>query len=299
MLTREQLEARRSGVGGSDTPAIFGLSSYKTEYQLYLDKRGEVPIEDDEEPNEARDLGNLFEPVIRQLYCNRTGLVVRDPGQVRSERYPWMIGNFDGVADGPRVVEIKKWRSGSGFGEDGSDEIPVAHMLQVQHYLIVTGFERADVAALLWGSSFRVYPIQADAELQEQIIDTTHEFWQRVKSGDPPDPVTAAAALQRWSKASPGDVVADAAIAADMARAKRIKAAIKRLEGDLDRLTTGARAVLGEKTTLFDVTGRRLATWNQTKGRKNFNKKLFGERHPGMLEKYTSVGRPGRQFLIK
>ena len=45
MLTTEQLEARKKGIGGSDVASILGLSPWKSQYQLYLEKRGELEEE--------------------------------------------------------------------------------------------------------------------------------------------------------------------------------------------------------------------------------------------------------------
>lgn len=43
----EFLHRRRAGIGGSDIAAILGLSKYKTAYDVWLDKRGEAPAEDE------------------------------------------------------------------------------------------------------------------------------------------------------------------------------------------------------------------------------------------------------------
>ena len=42
MITQQQREERKLGIGGSDMPIILGLSNYKTPYQLYLEKIGEA-----------------------------------------------------------------------------------------------------------------------------------------------------------------------------------------------------------------------------------------------------------------
>ncbi len=43
MLTESQLEARRHTIGGSDAPIIAGVSPYKQPYELWAEKRGELP----------------------------------------------------------------------------------------------------------------------------------------------------------------------------------------------------------------------------------------------------------------
>ena len=66
MLTPEQREARKKGIGASDTPIIMGFSSYKTPYQLYLEKLGLV--DDTEKETEVQYWGNELErPIMRHF----------------------------------------------------------------------------------------------------------------------------------------------------------------------------------------------------------------------------------------
>jgi predicted phage-related endonuclease len=58
MLTAEQLEARKAGIGGSDVASIVGISPWKTKHQLYLEKRGE--IEEEQLTSEVIHFGNVL-----------------------------------------------------------------------------------------------------------------------------------------------------------------------------------------------------------------------------------------------
>ena len=182
------LEQRRTGIGGSDVAAIFGLSPYKSAYELYLEKRGEAP------PNEAESSamlwGQLLEPVVRQYYSETTGRVVMQPESlIRHPKHDWMIANLDGfVADHKRIYEGKCARTDMGWGAAGSSEIPDHYTLQVQHYLCVTGYEVADVQVLIAGSDARLYEVPADRELHQLIIDSGELFWDRVIKGQAPEP---------------------------------------------------------------------------------------------------------------
>ena len=77
-------------------------------------------------------------------------------------KYPFMLASLDGFTDDNRVVEIKTARSGKGWGEPGSNEIPDYYILQVQHYMIVTGFEVTDVPVSIAGGSPELYEVPAD-----------------------------------------------------------------------------------------------------------------------------------------
>src|SRR5262245_53083474 len=186
-LTEQQLAERQQGLGGSDAAPALGLSPYKSALELFMEKR---------EPRTASSAtlaafrwGTLLEPVIRQEYAEMTGRKVMVPtGILRHASHHWMTAHLDGVTDDARVFEAKTARSADGWGKSGSDEVPHHYLIQVQHYLAITGFAVADVAVLISGNDFRIYEVPADRELQAMIIDGEHDFWQHVQKGEPPAP---------------------------------------------------------------------------------------------------------------
>ena len=104
------LADRRSGLGGTDASAIMGVSKFKTPYQVYLDKLGELPEQPD---NDRMRYGRMQEPVIRQWYADTTGRSVTVPvGVVRHDKYSFILGSFDGLTDDGRLLEIKTAQRG-------------------------------------------------------------------------------------------------------------------------------------------------------------------------------------------
>lgn len=51
------LEFRKEGIGGSDAAAIVGLSKWKSPYQLWLEKTGQVEAEDISDKEVVRGYG--------------------------------------------------------------------------------------------------------------------------------------------------------------------------------------------------------------------------------------------------
>lgn len=189
MSDRDQwLTERRTGIGGSDAAAVFGLSPHRTALELYHDKRGDLRPDDSEESAWLR-WGRLLEPVVRQAYSDQMGVVVQQvPGIVRHPDHEWMLASLDGhVGDGV-IYEGKTARTSDGWGEPGTDQVPEHILFQCHHYLCVTGRLQAHVAVLIGGSDFRIYKIDADDEFQSMLIEGEREFWSRVVSGDPPPP---------------------------------------------------------------------------------------------------------------
>ncbi|KAB0670281.1 YqaJ viral recombinase family protein [Oryzomonas sagensis] len=292
----EWLQARRSGIGGSDAAAVLGVSRYATPYQVYLDKRGELP-----EPPESPAMfwGRALEPAIRQRYADATGRTVRVPGRiVRHRERPYLLATLDGVTDDGRVLEIKTARSAEGWGEPGSDEIPEAYLCQVQHYLMVTGLELADVAVLIGGQDFRLYEVRADRELQELMAGREAEFWGRVERGEPPDAASMADLALRFRHPVAATVPATPGAVAAVAGMKALKAEQKLLEAEEERLKIVIQACMGEMEGLT-IDGRLAATWKAAKPPSRFDHDAFRAAHPELYRQYLKTGEAARRFLLK
>lgn len=291
------LAERRRGIGGSDAAAVVGLSKYRTPFEVYQDKRGEIPPIDD---NESMLWGRVLEPVIRQQYAERTGRTVLMPETIlRHPRHEFMLANLDGFTDDKRVVEIKTARTAQGWGEPGSDEVPQEYLLQTQHYMAVTGFVVADVAVLIGGSDFRLYEVPADAELQEMLIDAEAEFWKRIVDGNPPEPVSLADIRARFgSYSTAGAVEASPDVVAAVETLKALKEQHKALEASEDTAKAIIMGALGDKDTLVSQ-GATLVTWKAAKARELFDSKSFKAAHPALYQEFTKAGEPSRRLLIK
>ena len=292
------LELRRSGIGGSDAASALGLSPWRSAYELYLDKLGELEAKP---PNDSMLWGVRLEPLVLQEYANRTGRrVVRPRTTFRSERHAFMLANLDGIAD-DRLVEAKTARSGDGWGESGSDEIPLAYLLQVQHYMAVTLKPVTDVAVLIGGVDFRLYEIPADREMQELLVEEEAAFWERVRRRDPPAPVSVEDARLRWGQlAVKGSVLATTDDQDAAQRLHAISDAMTELKGEADALKLTLMERLGEAgDVLVSSGGRPLVTWKLARGRHEFDVPRFTEDHPELVDAYMRTGQPSRRFLLK
>lgn len=296
---QEWLQKRRAGIGGSDAAAVLGLSKWRTPLEVYYDKRGEGT---DQEDNEAMLWGRALEPVVRQQYAERTGRVVRVPeGIIQHPQYAFMLANLDGVTDDGRLVEIKTARSPIGFGEPGTDEVPQAYLIQVQHYLTVTALPVADLAVLIGGSDFRLYEIPADRELQEMIIEGEAEFWhEHVERGIPPEPVSVADMQARYGRASrAASVVAGPTVQEATEKLRLIRAEMKRLEVSEEDQKAIIMGALGDADTLLDTDGSILVTWKAAKPAQRFDAKALEAFDPLLYSKFIKTGEPSRRFLLK
>lgn len=290
------LEARRHGVGGSDAGAIVGVSPWSTPLDVYNSKV--EPPEDHD--NAAMEWGRRIEPIVRQAYSDKTGRTVQTPAMLQHPQHAWMLANLDGIADGGRVLEIKTARTGKGWGEEGSDQIPLPYLIQVQHYMAVTALPVADVAVLIGGSDFRLYEVPADADLQAGLIASEAAFWQRVVDRQPPDPVTFEEVRQRFgSLAVAGTVEADAVVYGKALTLQAISAEIKDLDARADNCRATLMKALGEGGDTLTHAGQTLATWKLAKAPQRFDAKAFAADHADLYAQYLKPGAPSRRLLLK
>lgn len=296
------LEARRTGIGGSDVAAILGLSKWRTPLQVFHEKRGEIASQPD---NEAMRWGRYLEPVVRQAYADETGREVRVPtGMLRHPVRDFMVANVDGISGGEhdplRLFEAKTARSADGWGDPGSDQVPQAYLLQVQHYMVVTAIEVADVAVLIGGSDFRLYEVPADRELQEMLIEAEAEFWSRVQRGEPPDPVSYADMQARYGRASrAASVVASADVERTVARLRTIKAEREALDAAEEEARAIVMGALEDADTLTDSAGKTLATWKAAAPAKRLDSAALKAALPDVYERFVKTTEPSRRFLLK
>ena len=59
-------------------------------------------------------------------------------------------------------------------------------MIQIQHYMAVTGCQGAYIAVLIGGNAFRWRFVERDEELIAMLISLEEDFWRHVQKGTPP-----------------------------------------------------------------------------------------------------------------
>lgn len=187
MITEEQKEQRKLGIGGSDMPIILGLSNYKTPYQLYLEKKGILSTSD--EMSQLQYWGNRLEGIIRDEFSDRNKVIIETPDTLIHPFYDFMRANIDGyIVNWDAVLEVKcsSQFMAHEWGENGSDTIPMAYLVQVAHYCSVMNVDSAHIAVLIGGHDYRQYKYTRDFELEKTVIDAGQAFWNAIQNDTAP-----------------------------------------------------------------------------------------------------------------
>ena len=214
-LSREEwLSMRKLGIGGSDVSIIAGCNPYRSVFELWHEKRGEMSSID-KTSGEAAYWGNVLENVVRKEFTNRTGKAVRRKNAIlRNKEHQFMIADLDGVVsefdgtysifEAKTAIEFKNndWKNG---------EIPRNYQLQVQHYMAVTGFRKTYIAVLVGGNKFYWYEVYRDEQLIKILISMEAHFWNCVRTGEEPDvdasEATAVYLGERYKNTKAGSVI--------------------------------------------------------------------------------------------
>ncbi|MGW7932733.1 YqaJ viral recombinase family nuclease [Staphylococcus xylosus] len=284
------LELRKQGIGGSDAGAILGVNKWKSPLQLYFEKTGMYEVKQSD--NEFIYWGHVLEDVVAKEFTVRTGKKVRRVNQmfVHAE-HDYMIANIDRAVIGESALLECKVTSEYNKDEWKSDEVPGSYIAQVQHYLAVTGYEKAYIAVLIGGNKFVWKEIEKDEELIDYIIEQEQDFWNRYILGDEMPPMDGSDATTNFLKDQYKDSV-DNQITLDNNAATLIKAldAIKAEEDVLKERKQKYKNELKDKLRENEVgiTNGYRVTWKKQM-RKDFDKKAFAKDYPDLVEKYTKT----------
>jgi len=309
MLTVEQKEMRKGGIGGSDAAVVCGLSPFKSPYQLYLEKRGEAPASDEETLQQR--LGNLLEAPVAELYSEQTGRTLRRQPMARHIQYPWMLANIDRqiIKDprGPGIYEGKTTNEWSGADLHGAEDIPDYYYLQGQHYMAVYDYVWASFGILIGTARFVWFDIERNDEVIAELIAREAEFMDRVLNGNPPPIDGSARTADLIKRLYPTDTGKLITIdAPELIRAAAdldgIKARIKADETEKTRLENMLKSAIGDASEAV-LNGFGSITWKRSKDSQRQmldEEKLKAEFPEAYAACFITKTQPGsRRFLVK
>lgn len=261
----EWLMNRKRGIGASDVPVILGMTP-KSPLTLYYEKRGVLE-------NVSDDLclryGHYMEPFVADEYQRNTGIPLVDPGDHtiwHHSDYPWLFATPDRIAapaSGERwAVELKT--ISPYMAAKLTDDGDIKHQIQVQIQMACMDLDRADLAALIGNTDFRVFKLYRHDRALKNIISKCAEFWERVENGDPPE-ADGSESTQRTlfllhPKDSGATVMVSKHVSEEASKLKEIKEQISALESEKRRIEAEIKHELKDATYGEDSLGQ-LVSW--------------------------------------
>lgn len=300
------LEARAIGIGGSDAAVIMGMNQYKSPYQLWLEKTGQVEPPD-LSGNQYVYWGTKNEANIADWFQEETGKKVKRLGTLRSKEYPFMLANVDRTVVGENAgLEIKtagvrqyrKWKD---------DEIPDAYYCQCLHYMAVTGADYWYIAVLLGGNEAKWKRIERNEEDIQHLIMAETDFWKLVETRTPPpvdgsDSCAAALSAQYKGGGPNYSIILPPDIDGVIASLEDDKAIMDALKKQITEKENQLKALLGNAEE--GATDHYRVLWKTQAGRSSVPLAKIKKQTPDIYQLLEekgciTIGKPSRRFSIK
>jgi putative phage-type endonuclease len=221
------LQLRTQDLTSTDVAALFGLSPYKTKFELWHQKRDAEVVRLADNPRMA--WGRRLEMAVAHGIADDMGWCIapfkdymRLPDARLGASFDYAINRFDRPEppifpqspDRLAILEIKcvdflAFRDGWTI-EDDFIEAPAHIELQVQHQMLVSGLARAYIGVLVGGNRIEVIERTADPQVHAGILTAARQFWADLDAGRAPDPVMpddAQAVIALNQYAAPGKLL--------------------------------------------------------------------------------------------
>lgn len=189
---QEWLQLRTKDITSTEISALFGISPYQTEFGLWHRKKAGDVVK--LESNERMEWGTALQDAIAAKIAEKQGWNIRRINEYMRDTEIRAGSSFDfGIKEQKTLLEIKnvdglvyknEWKK----NEDGSIEAPLHIEIQVQHQLMVSGYEIAYIGALVGGNSLELIRRERNEKIIAAIKQKIVAFWKSIDENNPPKP---------------------------------------------------------------------------------------------------------------
>ena len=215
------LDLRLNDLTSTDIAALFGLSPYRTHFELWHEKASRQIVKLPDNPRMR--WGRRLESTVAEGIAEDAGWQIRPmkeymtlPGIRAGASFDFRVRARRDAEDSAddAILEIKTvdalaFRNGWTI-EDDYVEAPSHIELQVQHQMLVSGLRRAYIGVLIGGNRIEVLERHADDQVHAGIVARARAFWASIERNEPPAPVMpddAQAVIRLNQHAEPGKVL--------------------------------------------------------------------------------------------
>lgn len=198
----EWLDLRKKSIGGSDSATCAGMNQYSSLLSLYADKKG---LSKPKETSEAMRLGTDLEQYVAERFMEKTGKKVRnDFFMYMDDEYDFITANIDRRVVGENAgLECKTMGNAGGY-DLNAGEIPSHYFCQVQHYMMVMGFDMVYLAVLVLQRGLYVVEVKRDDNFIKSLREAEIRFWtHNIEKDIMPEPDGSDASLDTLKEMYP------------------------------------------------------------------------------------------------
>ena len=179
--SEEWLALRDNMITASDVASALGENHFETPDSLVKKK----VLRTKWAGNAATAHGTALEPLVRDLYDQRTGRKSHEIGLVQHRQYEWLGASPDGVTEDGLLIEIK-----CPLTRKIEPKVPKHYWPQVQLQLEITDLEECDFIQFRPASEdgkkaeeFVVVRVKRDREWFQKNLPAMKEVWDRIVKG--------------------------------------------------------------------------------------------------------------------
>lgn len=179
--SQEWLDLRENMITASDIASAIGENHYESP-DAFVKKK---VLRTKWAGNAATAHGTLLEPIVRDLYDQRTGRKSHEIGLVRHRDYPWLGASPDGVTEDGLLIEIK-----CPLTRKIEAKVPKHYWPQVQLQLEITDLDECDFIQYRPASAepekseeFVVVRVTRDREWFAKNLPAMKASWDRIVAG--------------------------------------------------------------------------------------------------------------------
>jgi predicted phage-related endonuclease len=186
------------------------------------------------------------------------------------------------------------------WGEEGSDQVPNAYLLQCAWYMAITDCARADIAVLIGNQDFRLYRIHRDEKLEGLMLDQAKRFWfDHVLAGVAPQPQTVDDVRLLFPQEVPDKTLeAPPEVVDALQQLKALQNRSKALEEKAEAVKTKIMQAMGQAEKLSH-NGQVLATWKCPKPTQRIDTQAIKTRYPDIAKECAVITPASRRFVVK
>ena len=181
--SQEWLDLRDAMITASDVASALGENHYETP-DAFVKKK---VLRTKWAGNAATAHGTLLEPLVRDLYDQKTGSKSHEIGLVQHRDYPWLGASPDGITEDGLLIEIK-----CPLTRKIEAKVPKHYWPQVQLQLEITDLEECDFIQYRPGNTESVPPrpeefvivrVKRDRAWFQSQLPKMRAVWDRIVKG--------------------------------------------------------------------------------------------------------------------